>query len=303
MNEFDLNKVPFLVESGELTERQALNRIAVFIYTNLPLFQLQRYDSDFRDDVLTDFLESGSSFLKKYNPDVGTFFPFLYSHISRLIQKKVKCRARNLLLDACNIQDQQTEALFDSEKYGIFTPVFLAEGKAPYAAKKISADSLIGAVKKPLMSKKQKIIFIILLKYILFVDENSLSEICQDYALNYDLLITYAEICKKSLYPKIEKARENEYSRNNSYFFHKSYKSRLNYVSDDEKDVKNPVINRKLNMHTKVWNNKNFALQKKTGHLVTSNKVIARLMNLCERQVRYYIEIAWKMNQKGELKA
>lgn len=306
MNELDLNKIPSLVESGELSERQALNKIAVFIYTNLPLFQLHRYDNDFREDVIADFLEGGSHFLGKYNPKIGTFFPFLYSHITRLIQKKVKSKARLMVLDACSIQDQQTEALFDSEKYGVFTPVFLAENKAPYSAKRIRAEDLKKGIEKPLMTRKQKIIFIVLLKYIFFIDEDSLYEICNEYSLNYDLVIQYAEICKKSLNHKIEQIREKEYSRNNSYFFHKNYKSRLNYVSEDvkdEDDVKSQSINRKLNMHTKVWKSKNFDLQKRAGHLVTSNKVIAKLMNICERQVRYYIEVAWKLNQKEEGKA
>ena len=303
MNEFELNKIPSLIKDGSLTEKQAVNKIAVFIFKNQPLFKLQKYDEDFRGEVIKEFIEKGIYFLKHYNPKIGNFFPFLFINIEMIVQKKIKSYAKHSVQEYCTIFDETTEALFDIEKYGIFTPVFMSERKPPYAVKTVSASDLQENIKQNPVLRKKKILFIVLLKYIYFIDEKALYDICIEHELNYEQLIKYANICRESLYKKIQKIHKKELSRNKEYFFHKNYNSRLYNLSNEIMNAKKyqaQKMNRKLNVHTKIWVNKNYDLEKQFGNLVTSNKVIAKLLNLCERQVRYYIETVWALHKKAQ---
>ena len=286
----ELNDIPELVKQGKLTKSCAVNYMAEFIFRNYPVFELQKFDEDFREEIILEFMEKGKNVIDSYDSRRGNFFPYLYAHISSLVNKNIKLRAKNCLKELCTIHEEYSKIFQDRLKYEPLTPLLIADAHPPYARTKISAEELRSALQS-YSSKKERVIIIVLLKYVLYFDEKSLYTICKAMNIDYQIILEGWKICCKSLQNKISRHNKLSESRNQSYFYHNRYRSQLNMLSDtgDSSEYANNELKQKYEHHTTLWQTKNRLLSIQASHMVTPNKIISDLLGICERQVRYYL--------------
>ncbi len=293
MMKIELNQIPVLLEQGTITKNEAVNFMAEFIYKNYPLFGLHKFDEDFREEIIVNFLEKGRIVLDSFDKRIGNFFPYFYAHITSIINKNIKNRAKNCLNELCTVNQEYSKVFYDRLKYEPLTPLLAAEPKPPYARKKITPEELRAALQN-YSSKKERVIVTLLLKYVLYFDENSIYAICKAMNLDPQIILEGSRLCKNTLQQKIERHHELSESRNKSYYYHNRYQSQLNLLTNMENSSEevNSEVLQKYKHHTNLWQAKNRILSTQASHLVTSNKVIANLLGICERQVRYYLACA-----------
>ncbi|WP_027727375.1 hypothetical protein [Treponema sp. C6A8] len=293
MLKIELNKIPSLLEEGLLTRNQAVNFMAEFIFKNYPLFGLHKYDEDFREEILLEFLEKGGNLIDCYKSSIGNFFPYFYSQISSIVNKNLKKRAKQSIEELCSYHEEYSKVLQDRYKYEPISQLCCAEQKVPYNRKRVSPEDLQAALHS-YTEKKERVLITLLLKYVQFYDEKNLYTICKALKLDYNVILEGIRICKLSLNTKLENQKLLTESRNKSYFYRTRYQSQLKFLTK-EKDYgyfSDTNLKKKLNHHTHAWQNKNHLLLLQTSHLVTSNKLIGELLGICERQVRYYLSCA-----------
>ncbi len=293
MLQIELNELPDLMKKGKISRNQAVNFLAEFIFRNYPIFGLHKYDEDFREEIILEFLERGGTVIDCYNKSIGNFFPYFYSQITSLVSKNLKKRAKRSIDEYTSIHEEYAKIIHDKFKYEPFKPLLCAEVHPPYARKNVSVEDLRTALRL-YTSKRDKVLIILILKYVLYFDEKSLYLISRTLKLNYSIIMEGRRICKNSLKEKIEKHKFLTESRNKSYFYRTRYQSQINYYSKmlDEYEPYDTKLQQKLDHHTHAWITKNHLLEHQTSHLVTSNALIASLLGICERQVRYYLSCA-----------
>jgi hypothetical protein len=72
----DLNELSKKMYRGSLSETKMLEYICCYVIRNYPVFGLQKFDEDFRQEVLLNFIEKGHRVLNQFNPDFGDFSAF-----------------------------------------------------------------------------------------------------------------------------------------------------------------------------------------------------------------------------------
>ena len=92
MKSFNLNLLPEQLQNGSITRKEAVNQICSFISKNYPVFGLQKYDEDFRSDLILKVIERGDHLLDLYMPEHGNFFCFLHTYVTSLINKVLGTR-------------------------------------------------------------------------------------------------------------------------------------------------------------------------------------------------------------------
>lgn len=291
----DLNEVPEAIASGKITEKEAVNEIAVFLIKNYPVFGLHKYDEDFRSEVLTRFLENGQSIFKIYNPELGDFFTYFYSYIKNIIRTKLKKYSRTSIQEAVAIQesilnyDEKLENYSDSEDFSYNDK-----------SKKENINFNINNYFKD-SEKDEKTLLILALKSSYYLTDEQIDKICKKYSLDKNNFYNLIQHCKEQMNRKIERRQNVEERRNSAYFRHKRYvlEKIKNENEDNNISVRNLILEKDYKQKTN-WININERLEKGYLYLRPTNKVIANVLGICERQVSYYINYAKKLEEKNK---
>lgn len=300
MENLNLNKIEKMWHEGKLSSKNAVNKIALFISENTPVFNLNKYDDDFKSDVILSFLEKGEKLLENYNPKLGSFFSFLCSNLQSIICYQLKKNAQLLIKDLCMFGLSVNEYEGRITKYQNMDFSEIETSSNVYSLSKTDFNKLKAEYKK-LQDQNMKIIVILLLKSAYFINDMEVREICRQMNFNYSLLQPALEYSRNLLTDKINRNKKTEEARNKSYFFHKKYESQIQKIKDsftEDFELKTEDFQKKLSHHTKIWNSKNQLLEKQFSRLSVANKDIAEILGICERQVRYCVETSRSKNFK-----
>ena len=296
MKNFDLNCNHFQIKKGIITRKQAVHSIATFLLDNYRIFGLQKYDEDFRGDLILSFLEKGEHLFELFNPEYGEFFTFLYCFIISLSQTKMKTLARKTINEKCILAEaikdlEEKENLYSSICYQTFET-----GKTPFRACSMNAKELRDAFSANTRSKQDKKILVLALKSSFYITDEQIKKICSLYKMNRELLYQMIQYCKASIDDKKVKHEKALQRRNSEYFLKNKCYCDLERLKSKEDEsvyyIQEEKIKRKQNKHNKNLDllNKNF----KNGYLSLrpTTKTVADILGICERQVNYYISCA-----------
>lgn len=300
----ELENLPEEFKSGLISEKQAIDKICCFVADNYPVYGLHKYDEDFRQDILLDLLERGSHILHLFNPRFGDFFTFLYCYISSLVNTKVKKKITNTMKEKLNIQESIDAFDEKSSKYHRIDFDTVNLPKVPFAAKNISGEELKQALKILSSKQKDKKIIVLALKSSFYLTDEQIERICKFYDLKPEYFYSMVQHCKETLYSKNDKRKKYMERRNFAYYHHRRY-CRILYNLDDNDNLeeqdylrKRYILREKKHLHN--WVRLNNAFQKGHLYLRPTNKTVANLLGICERQVNYYIHCAKRDLEKLE---
>ena len=168
--------------------------------------------------------------------------------------------------------------------------------KAPYAAKKVSADELKDALKTLTSKQKDKKIMVLALKASFYLTDEQIERICKFYDLKPEYFYSMVQHCKETLFSKNDKREKYMERRNFAYYHHRRYCRILYNLEDndnlEEQDYLRKRYLRREKKHLHNWARLNNAFQKGHLYLRPTNKTVANLLGICERQVNYYIHCA-----------
>jgi len=137
---------------------------------------------------------------------------------------------------------------------------------------------------------KRKLTLVIALKSCYYLSEENLSTIARFCRVDFEMFMKAIDSLKLTLGEKQKRYEKLKDKRDFSYYQHRKCMERL----QDRKDFYLPTddIERLCKFHTEKWINKTSFLQNKSYKVCPTNKSIANILGICERQVGYYLNHA-----------
>lgn len=318
MKNFDLNLIPLMIDSKEITKTQAVEKLAVFVQNNYKIFNISEEDEDLKSEIVLSILEKGLSLLNRYNSSYGSFFNYFFCFVKSSTSTIRRKKVNHNLYDYHSITESILNYSLEEEFYTNSIELSKKIKKAPYNYKKIDPEvfqiackdhkysikkylkkhsndnsNLSNNLNKISPLKIKKILLVLALKSSYYIDDEQImiiSEICE---IDYEILSNTIQQIKDELIERENHKKLLEQRRNKAYFHHQKYKTLINYLKDNnEKNDKFKILNmqNKYIRHTNCWIDLNNKLKKGTINIRPTNKTVAQILGICERQVSYYIK-------------
>lgn len=293
MKTHELNLLVENLRTGKMSEKEVIDKIAVFVIKNYPIYGLHKYDEDFRQDILLGLLERGPHLLHLFNPNYGDFFTFLYCYICTLINSKLKTCAQNSIREKLNFEECVQQYEEKEIKYHRINYQNFEVPKIPFNWKKLSTEEFQRAIKDLSLHSEEKKVLILALKSSYYLTDKQIHRICNMYGIDPEQFYQMIQYCKETLDFKRSRLEKEHQKRNFAYYHHKRYRHIIKkYQEDDFFDnkyfIKDLYIYRERK-HKNSMVRLNTAFQKGYLYLRTTNKTVANVMGLSERQVNYYM--------------
>ena len=326
-NKFTVNELPQLIQEGKITKKQAVDFLAEEVLRAPYHYGINLLDEEALSELSLRILQNSYFLFDHYKADCGKFSTYFCSFLKFQIMSIKRDFINDVSKDKTlkNIQEQELEYSQidnnseDSKKLVTLTACNLSQKeKAPYIRK--SDENLIESIVEQsdwqnimerthfekLMTdrrnsqKFRKIVLVLALKYSYYLHEIHIKNISEFCEINEDELFNIINAICKSLKTKSRKVEKQIQRRDYLYYLHKKYLQKLQETYVSESRI---CSYRKLyDLHTKKWTEKNQSFEKNAIKICPSNKTIAKILGICERQVGYYLNHAMTISEIDFLK-
>lgn len=289
-----IEDIPILVSSGKMTLKDGIGSIAEEIFRCPFRFGLQNYDEDFRSDIIETFLEKGHLVLKHYRPSVGDFRPYLYSFVQGLILTKRRDTARH------QISELSLKQYFsDSTLLITCTSVSSSTFPDELTIRKTASSgsrlwNLLRRGPQYAATPDAKTALILALKSSFYIPSDTIDRVSSFCGIDSEDMHRLIDKLNIKLDHRACMRKKLISKRDDAYYFHRRYLLQMKYGNGEHTDMK--AVYRKYVRQTKIWNNRNFDLTKCRFRVCPTNKTVADILGICERQVSYYIKRARDIN-------
>lgn len=322
MKQFELNQIPEKIKSGEISKGFAIQELAMYLSKNPTLFGLKKKDEDFKSEVILLLLEKGEATIELYDSNYGSFFTYFFCFVKSLTNAVTRNRATLNVqeyhsISECITSYEQTEENYSKIDYHDFE-----KPKVPYAYKQVSSEAMQIAYKtnhygiKKFLSKPnddddldflkeklklvspsmaERILLVLALKSAYYITDKQINTVSQICNISSQQLFEIIQKLRQDLVTREIHKAELELRRNKAYYHHKKYRNRLEWeisTKDDISDIEKTELMDKYKKQTENWLKLNEKLKKGTINIRPTNKTIADILGICERQVSYYIKNA-----------
>lgn len=322
MSHVNLNEIPELINSGKISRKAALQKLSVFVMNEGNIFGLQKFDDDFKSEVIINLLEKGTEIFDSFNPKYGSFFTYFFCLIKGITQTLLKNHSKkeiheNVFLNECITEYPEKVEAYKNINYNDFE-----KPKIPFSYKKIEPKSLELACKSGTYHIKRyidknahkeknedfrenlkklppciagKVVIVLALKASYYITDNQIETICEMFNLEKAMIYGLIQELKDELIARNERKKKMENRRNSAYFHHKTCNAQIKKLEESGKpDIyyNRMTIQKKYIKHTDNWFHLTKMLQEGIINLRPTNKAIAKVLGLCERQISHYLLIA-----------
>lgn len=296
MKKVNLNLIPIQLNEGSITTKEAVNIISEFVTLNYPVFGLQKYDEDFRSDIILNILERGQALIEGYNSERGDFFTYLYYQIKSFVHAHTRTWAKQNLESTITLPEKINMAEEKEYKYKtidysfIEKPNYVKTNKVPYAPQQKITPAELRKIFENVHGDKK--LLVVAIKSAYYITDKQVEQICNHYNIDENDFFKTIQYCRNKLISKAEKKLKLQERRNTAYLHHKNLETQLHNMEtkQSEKDdfLKKEFI-AKEKKYYQHWETLNRQLEEGLLSLRPTNKTVASLLGICERQVAYYI--------------
>ncbi len=301
MKNQQIDLLPQQIADGTLTVKEAVNTICSFVIKNYPMFKLHKFDEDFRSEIFIYLLEHGEHIIRNYKSESSSFQKYLYYYIMSLISSKLKLLAKNSINEKISYEENLERAEEKIILYDKLNYAFIENPKAPYAAK-VSSKDTIEALHRLKDSSYDKTILVLAIKSSYYLTDEQIDRVCRLYNLDKEIFYEIIQKCKDSIIKKAEKRNVIQERRNSAYYNHKRCRKLIEKLRNEDIASRNLHLiasyERKEEKYKRKWTHLNQSFEKGYMNLRPSNKTVADILGICERQVTYYIKCAKKDAEK-----
>ena len=321
MKQFELNEIPERIKKGEISKSYAVHQLAMYLSKNPALFGLKTKDEDFKSEVILLFLEKGEKTIEMYDSNYGSFFTYFFCFVKSLTNSVTRTRAYMNVQDYHTITESITTYEQNQENYSRINYQDFEKPKVPYAYKPVSPEALQLACKtsqynvQNFISKNddesynnlkeklklispsmaEKVLIILALKSAYYITDKQIKTIAEICNISSEQLFDTIQQIKQDLVAREINKNDLELRRNKAYYHHKKYRSRIKWTDenrDNFTEYERKALIDKYNKQTESWLKLNEQLKKGCINIRPTNKTIAKVLGLCERQISYYIKNA-----------
>lgn len=315
----DINAIPEEINTGKKTQKEAVNQLAVFIVQHPSIFGLNNEEEDLLGDVLIRFLEKGDNIFNNFNPNYGTFFTYFFCYVKSMILNEIRLRTTRYIEDNHSISESILNYESHSSAYDNINYAELAQPKIPYKANTVSVDDFKIACKSdyykitPIQNHREKtnaeiakefiekasnmerIIIILALKSSYYITDTQIMKISRLCKIDEDFLRNAIHLLNQSLITKATRHEKIVNRRNRAYYLRKKYQQQIFNTQLPESESSEYLklqLNKQYKNQSNHWQMFNELLENGIVNVRPTNKAIAEIMGLCERQISYYLRKA-----------
>lgn len=316
---YDLITLPSLVEEKKISLKEALDFITEEILRNPRAFCISNDQTEYLSDLYFKLTKNGTSLFSNFKKEEASFKTYLINqiqfHFKSIIRENCKTYEREKTIE----QVQKTEYEEETEKYKQnefeykithFTPYeYTKFDRAPYAqrapmkklpdcisSEKGQTDESLKPGQKLLFGRntsgEKKTLLILSLKYGFYLSTENINTIANYCNINQNELSDTIKDLNQSLNCKMKRYENLKELRDFSYYQHRKCLAKLSELTKENAPTEE--AKRLYDFHTEKWQNKNAFLNKKAYSICPTNKAIADVLGICDRQVGYYINRANK---------
>lgn len=294
----DLNELPELVNSGTFTVKQAVDYIAEYIHKNPVKFGLGKFDEDFRSEFLLSFLQNAGKLFFRYDKRYGQFLPYLYAFSKGVLLTLIRDSSKKDSNVFSTRREEENTWEYKTKQY--MPDLYVADNF--YENKKYVFHEVRQPVENYCSIKKnsaeKKIAMVLALKSSFFLSDDHVSFVSDYCGVEKRNLENTLYNLNKLLEKRAEHCAILRVRRDNAYYFHRKYADLINQETSENHKKK---LQKKYERQTENWYSKNAQLQKTGYRLCPTNKTVANVLGICERQVSYYISRAKKNIENTEI--
>lgn len=305
MRKLNLNLIPDMLQKNEVTRKEALNLLCEFILSDKPVFGLIKFDEDFVSELILRILERGTVIFDSFNPESGSFYTYFFKYV-----QSVKFH----LLKELSINELKYKHVVELSKEDLY----ISDTNCTYYASKsmikneeknideilnksdIYPKDFLKLIKKHPRGY-EKLLLVLALKSSYNITETNINMIASCCNIDKEKLQEIVDYLNDKLECKLTRKRKLEEKRNSVYFYKKKYEHQIKKLSEEVKEDNKYVsesLTEKYNRKYEKWGNLNKKLNNSSHFLKPTNKEIANVLGLCERQVNYYIKALKNINDK-----
>ena len=305
MTKLNLNLIPDMLQKKEVTRKEALNLLCEFILSDSPVFGLIKFDEDFISELILRILERGTVIFDSFNPNSGSFFTYFFKYVQSVkfhLLKELSIKE----LKYKHVVELSKEELYISDSNSTYYPSkYLIKNEEKNIDEILKNNAIYPKDFLKLIKKHprgyEKLLLVLALKSSYNITETNLNMIASCCNINKEKLQEIVDYLNDKLEYKLKRKRELEEKRNSVYFYKKKYEHQIKKLNEEVKEDNKYVsesLTEKYNRKYEKWGTLNKKLNNSTHFFKPTNKEIANVLGLCERQVNYYIKALKNINDK-----
>lgn len=285
----EIEKVYEDFKNEKLSAKEACKKLVEIIFIKKKEFGLSSLDEDSLSDFMIFQLTHLEKIFRIFNEDFGNFTNFVYGSVQiSLIYWKRK-RAKNLgendyLLQVCNEYYDDKEYRYSlSEK---FQQDICASNYSVKDLEKLkkSFDKMKNIFRNDELFKLS--IKILAIKSCCFMNEELIEKVALLAETEKSKVSNWIECAKNEMSSKIKRMEQLKSKRDNAYFYRNRYLLQKNRFTQESWVF---IVNDKLKLQSKKWKESLNALSSEEFLLRPSNVIVAKILNIDERQVAYIL--------------
>lgn len=293
MKKININDVPQLLSSNQISIKEAVNIIWSEIYTKPYVYGLENFDEDEKSDFLLQFHKKIPLLIKRYDKNLGNFSNFIRGciHFTKISWKKMQRRHElpinttdNFLINKSNdeyLQVNDSNQIEFLQNLDNFSNQNEEDNKEPEQNEDSECKTKI----------KILTVLALTLKACRDVDDKLISKISKYTGMNEDALHNLVQEMKNNEIQNDGTKEKLIAKRNNAFYFHRKYKTEMEQPGISDSSYEN--LKSRYERQTKNWI-KSSRLLAKRGTLGPSNAEIAKKLGLKPRTVGFYLFCAKK---------
>ena len=305
MTKLNLNLIPDMLQKKEVTRKEALNLLCEFILSDSPVFGLIKFDEDFISELILRILERGTVIFDSFNPNSGSFFTYFFKYVQSVkfhLLKELSIKE----LKYKHVVELSKEDLYISDSNNTYYPSkYLIKNEEKNIDEILKNSAIYPKDFLKLIKKHprgyEKLLLVLALKSSYNITETNLNMIASCCNINREKLQEIVDYLNDKLEYKLKRKRELEEKRNSVYFYKKKYEHQIKKLNEEVKEDNKYVsesLTEKYNRKYEKWGTLNKKLNNSSHFFKPTNKEIANVLGLCERQVNYYIKALKNINDK-----
>ncbi len=285
----EIEKVYEDFKNEKLSAKEACKKLVEIIFIKKKEFGLSSLDEDSLSDFMIFQLTHLEKIFRIFNEDFGNFTNFVYGSVQiSLIYWKRK-RAKKLgendyLLQVCNEYYDDKEYRYSlSEK---FQQDIIASNHSVEDVENLkkSFDKMKNIFRNNELFKLS--IKILAIKSCCFMNEELIEKVSLLAETETSKVSNWIECAKNEMSAKIKRMEQLKTKRDNAYFYRNQYLLQKNRFTQESWVF---IVNDKLKQQSKKWEESLNALSSEEFYLRPSNVVVAKILDVDERQVAYIL--------------
>ena len=291
-----IDELPSLVKTGTISKTEAVKHIAESIYREPYRFGLMGFDEDFKSEIILTFLQKGGQVFERFDENCGAFRSYLYAFVQGLILTQKREEVRRFVADNTIKTFSYSEVAEHLQNDAALTVAEKAVRYAPLSNTKIW--KALTRRCKPENASDAKTALILALKSSYYIPKSSVDDVSSYCKLQSAELQRLIAELNSLLYSRIERRNTIIRRRDNAYYFHRKYYMQIKMCDKEKTDMERLL--KKYRKQTESWEHKNKELKESRWRVCPTNKMIANILGICERQVSHYITRAQRLMRETQ---